>query len=238
MATVKALVNYMQSLLSSVGIESYYCVVEAGTEKVSLNPAYASMNQGNHVILCLPLKGDTTWVECTSQTIPFGFLGDFTDDRYVLACTASGGKLLKTPKLSTQENLQIRNAILTLSKDGNITGSLNTVFKGAQYDTNERMVGKPIAEQQRLLKIAYDIDNINFDQISYLQNKIEKPELTEKLTISIRNYGSINNNRVFLSVNPFNIKETVPEVKNRMMPVYINRGFTDIDTIVYQYQKT
>ena len=65
----KALVNYMKSLLSVAGIESYYCVVQAGTQKKNLDPSFASMNQGNHIILCMPLKGDTTWLECTDQKI-------------------------------------------------------------------------------------------------------------------------------------------------------------------------
>ncbi|MBS1525578.1 MAG: DUF3857 domain-containing protein, partial [Bacteroidetes bacterium] len=60
----KALVNYTKSLLASVGIDSYYCVVKSGSRKVSLEPDFASMNQGDHIILCLPFKNDTTWLEC------------------------------------------------------------------------------------------------------------------------------------------------------------------------------
>lgn len=230
----KALVNYMQSLLNVAGIESYYCVVEAGTEKKSLDPGFASMNQGNHVILCMPLKGDTTWLECTSQKIPFGYLGDFTDDRYVLACTPEGGKLLRTPKLSASQNLQVRVAQLTLSKDGNVTGHVKTVFSGAQYENHEAMVGKPLSEQQKLLKEVYDIDNIDFNQISYLQNKQLKPEATEDIDISIRNYAALNNDKIFLKPNAFNVKSNVSESKNRTLPLYLNRGYTDIDTISYQ----
>ncbi len=230
----KALVNYMQALLNVAGIESYYCVVEAGTEKKSLDPSYASMNQGNHVILCMPLKGDTTWLECTSQKIPFGYLGDFTDDRYVLACTPAGGKLLRTPKLSASQNLQIRQAQLTLSKDGNIDGHVKTIFSGAQYDNHEAIVDKPLTEQQKLLKEAYDIDNINFNQVSYQQNKAIKPEATEDIAISIRNYATLNNDKLFLKPNAFNIKSNVSESRNRTLPLYINRGYTDIDTISYE----
>ena len=91
----KALANYMHSLLKTVDIDSWYCVVQAGREhKESLMSDFTSMNQGNHIILCLPFKNDTTWLECTSQTIPFGFLSDFTDDRNVLACTPEGGKFI------------------------------------------------------------------------------------------------------------------------------------------------
>lgn len=229
----KALVNYMQSLLAVVGIESYYCVVQAGSEKKSLDPTYASMNQGNHVILCMPLKGDTTWLECTSQKIPFGFLSDFTDDRYVLACTPEGGKLLRTPKLTVQNNLQVRQAEFTLTNEGNLTGTLKTVFSGSQYDNHEHIIGKPLLEQEKMLKEAYAIDNINFDKIDYVQKKNIEPELIETLTLNIRAYGAVNNDKIFLPINPFNIQRTIPEVKNRAMPVYINRGYTDLDTIVY-----
>ncbi|RZL44846.1 MAG: DUF3857 domain-containing protein [Pedobacter sp.] len=229
----KALVNYMQSLLTIAGIESYYCVVQAGSEKKNLDPSYASMNQGNHIILCMPLKGDTTWLECTSQKIPFGFLGDFTDDRYVLACTPEGGKLLKTPKYGSQNNLQVRNAHLIIDQTGNLSGSVKTIFSGTQYDNHEEIIDKPFIEQQKLLKEDYNIDHINFEKITYLQDKYVNPNITENLNLTIKNYGVINNNKLFIVLNAFNVKGTIPEVRNRAMPVYINRGYTDIDTIIY-----
>lgn len=230
----KGLVNYMQSLLKVAGIESYYCVVEAGSEKVNLDPNFASMAQGNHIILCLPLKGDTTWLECTNQQIPFGYLGDFTDDRYVLACTATGGQLLKTPKLETAGNLQIRRATLTLGSDGNVTGRVSTTFRGSQYSNNEHLVQKSTVQQQELLKEIYDIDHINFNQVSYRPKKDIQPELIEDLNLEIRNYAAINGDNLFLLPNAFNVKGTIPEVKNRTLPLYINRGFTDLDTLSYQ----
>jgi len=229
----KALVNYMQSLLKAADIESYYCVVEAGSDKKSMDPNYASLVQGNHIILCMPLKGDTTWLECTSQKIPFGFLSDFTDDRIVLACTPHGGKLLHTPKLTTQNNLQVRKSDLTIQPDGNVTGNINTVFSGAQYDNQESIIGKPITEQHKMLKEVYNIDNINFESINYAQKKDINPELTENISINIRNYVPINGNKMFLQLNAFNVKRAVPEIRNRTLPVYINRGYTDEDMITY-----
>lgn len=229
----KALVNYMQSLLSVVGIESYYCVVQAGSIKKDLDPSYASMQQGNHIILCLPLNGDTTWLECTSQKIPFGFLGDFTDDRYVLAWTKDGGKLLKTPKLAAKTNIQLRQAELTLDAQGNVRGNIQTTFTGAQYDNHEHIIGKPLNIQEKLLKEVYAIDNINFDSINYTQQQTTEPTTIEKLSVQLPKYVPLNNGKFFLPVNAFNIKTAVSESKNRLLPLYINRGFTDIDTIVY-----
>ena len=229
----KALVNYMQSLLKAADIDSYYCIVNAGDEKRSLDPTFASMNQANHVILCIPLAGDTTWLECTSQKIPFGFLSNFTDDRLVLACTPSGGKLLRTPKYTAEQNLQKRSANLLLDKNGNVNGEVNTIFKGTQYDNREHLVGKVQREQQKLLKQSYVIDNINFDEISLIERKDELPELQENLILTIRNYGAVNNDKIFFSINPFHLKITVQEVRNRVLPVYINRGYTNEDSITF-----
>jgi hypothetical protein len=229
----KALVNYMQSMLKAVDIESYYCVVEAGSEKISLDPQFADMAQGNHIILCLPLKSDTTWLECTNQQIPFGFLGDFTDDRLVFACTPEGGKMLRTPKLSAQNNLQIRKVNLSLNDDGTALGNMQTVFSGSQYYNHESNIEKSITEQQKALKIWYNLDYIDFKNITYLKDKTDNPKIIEDVKVNIRQYAPVENNKMYLQLNAFNISRNIPEIKVRKLPVYINRGYTDEDTITY-----
>ena len=230
----KGLVNYMQSMLHAVNIDSYYCVVQAGDTKTSIDPNFADMTQGNHIILCMPLKGDTTWLECTNQKIPFGYLGDFTDDRLVFACTPEGGKILRTPKLSAQHNLQYRKANFTVSENGTITGNVNTIFTGAQYDNHESTIGKSIIAQRKTLQSFYNIDNINFDNINYSQDKGLNPQTIENLEISIPNYAAINGNKMFLQPNMLNVSRSIPELKVRSLPVYINRAYTDVDEVVYQ----
>lgn len=229
----KALVNYTQSLLKAVDIPSWYCVVNAGDFKKNMETDFASMNQGNHIILCLPLKNDTTWLECTNQDIPFGFLGSFTDDRTVLACTGEAGKILKTPALTTQMNVQFRKAELNLDKAGNISGKLHTTFAGSQYDNRERMINQPLTEQLKMLKSAYDIDNIDFSELRYQQDKGMNPITTESFDLSIQKYAAQTNNHLYLVLNAFNKKRSVPEVRNRTLPLFINRGYTDIDELIY-----
>ena len=228
----KALVNYMQSLLGVANIESYYCVVEAGDEKTDLIPSFASMEQGNHVILCLPLKGDTTWLECTSQDAPFGHLGSFTDDRWVLACTKDGGKLMKTPKFEALTSLQIRNAKLSLNKSGTVKGAVNTIFKGSQFDNHSYLMSKSVVEREKALKYIYDINNIEFSEIALSANK-DIPLFTEKFIVDIDRYATINNGKLQLSPNMFNIKRSVPSSRNRILPLELKRGYTDIDSIAF-----
>jgi hypothetical protein len=151
----------------------------------------------------------------------------------VLACTTEGGKLLHTPKLTTAENLQIRKANLTVQLDGSVSGKMNTVYAGSQYENQESLIGKSITEQHKLLKEAYNIDNIDFEAVSFAQKKDISPKLTEEVSINIRNYAPVNGNKMFLQLNAFNLRRSIPEIKNRTLPVYINRGYTDEDSIVY-----
>jgi hypothetical protein len=150
-----------------------------------------------------------------------------------LACTAAGGQLLHTPKLSAAQNIQIRNASLNIHPDGNISGKMHTLFSGAQYDNHEVIMGKPATEQQKMLKQSYNIDNIDFNSINYAQQKDINPKLIEDIEINIRNYAPINGSKMFLQLNAFNTRRSIPEIKNRILPVYINRGYTDEDILTY-----
>jgi len=227
----KALVNYMQALLETVGIESYYCIVDAGEEKTDLLPSFASM-QGNHVILCLPLANETFWLECTSQDAPFGYLGSFTDDRWVLACTKEGGKLMKTPKFEAVKSRQTRVSALSLSKDGKLSGTLVTNFDGSQFDNHYFLINKSLTERQKQLKYLYDINNIEFTTIELIANT-EILQFTEKLSVTIASYGVTNNDRISFMPNVFNVRRSVPSVRNRLLPLDLKRGYTDIDSIYF-----
>jgi hypothetical protein len=228
----KALVNYMQSLLQEVGIESYYCVVDAGEDKTDLIPNFASMEQGNHIILCVPLKDENVWLECTSQDAPFNYLGSFTDDRWVLACTKDGGKLLKTPKYEASKSTQNRTSEVLLADDGSIKGTLKTEFAGSQFDNHFFLTKKTPLEREKQLKYLYDINNIEFKAIE-LEANTDLQRFTEKLTFEASNYAKLVNDRISFAPNLFNVKRSVAAVRNRTLAFEIKRGYTDEDRIVF-----
>ncbi|MFV0487100.1 MAG: DUF3857 domain-containing protein, partial [Vibrio fluvialis] len=71
----KALSNYMISLLEAVGIKGYHTVVYGEkSRKVDVEKDFASL-QGNHMIVNVPLEGQTLWLECTNQQTAFNYLG-------------------------------------------------------------------------------------------------------------------------------------------------------------------
>lgn len=230
----KALVNYTQALLKTVNIDSYYCIVEAGSRKQSPLNDFASMNQFDHVILCLPFKNDTTFLECTSQKIPFGFLSDFTDDRTVLACTPEGGKLLHTPKYTAPNNLQQRKATFVLDVQGNLSGQMQTIFKGTQYDNREGIIEEAPKERVKNLQKEYAINNMDIEKVDFKQDKGLQPVTTETIKLNAGEYGSVNDGKITFLANATNRTHNVPrEVRNRRHEVYINRGYTDEDEIIY-----
>lgn len=231
----KALVNYMQALLKAADIESWYCVVQAGSPKVSMQKNFASMEQGNHIILCLPFKNDTTWLECTNQQMPFGFLGDFTDDRLVLACTPQGGKLLHTLKYDEEINHELRKANFSINEDGQLSGDMETVFKGVQYENRESMLLKSQTDRNKDLKNYYPINNLEVESLSYKQDKAIQPAITESIKLTATNYVANSNNNLYFNINAVNRMSNAPRmVRTRFAPLYINEGYVDDDEITYK----
>ncbi len=233
----KALVNYMQALLDVVNIPSFYCVVEAGPSKIDVDPNFANIVDGNHIILCLPFEKDTTWLECTSQQMPFGYLGDFTDDRLVLACTEEGGKILRTSIYSFDKNLQHRQANLALDEKGKLSGNLTTKFSGTQFENHFQNFNKNKDQQIKNLKKWYNINRINFNEISYTLDNETEPILTETIEIDAEGYGILNDQNMTIIANVFNKARSIPAINNRQNPIEIYRGYTDIDEIAISLPK-
>ena len=231
----KALVNYMQSLLDVVDIPSYYCVVEGGSYKRDISPDFANFGDGNHVILCLPFENDTTWLECTNQKIPFGFLGDFTDDRLVIACAQEGGKIMRTPTFSASESVQYREGHFKILTDGSIEGILKTTFKGGQFDNHYSNTYLSRQDQTNNLKDWYNVNQISFKNIDYQTQYDENDALTlyETIDLFIRNYVVNSGTHITFHPNAFNQSSPIPAIRNRSNEVYIQRGYTDIDVIHY-----
>jgi hypothetical protein len=234
----KALVNYTQALLKTVNIDSYYCVVKSGSRKVSMLNDFASMNQGDHVILCIPFKNDTTWLECTNQKIPFGFLGDFTDDRTVLACTPEGGKLMHTPKYTAKANLETRKANFVISDAGELSGDMTTTFKGIQCKNREGLIEESPTERLKQIQYIYPINNMAIEKLEYKQDKSQEPVIIENIKFKARDFASANDGKIYFSLNLAKRVSNAPrEIKNRVNAVDINRGYTDEDEINYTLPK-
>ncbi|GAB3230790.1 DUF3857 domain-containing protein [Algoriphagus aestuariicola] len=104
----KGLTNLMKAMLDAADIPSNYTLVFAGSDAEDIEVDLPS-NQFNHVILQVPTSSHPIWLECTSNLLPAGYLGDFTKNRHVLVTSKGGGNLTKTPSYDTEEWNEIRS---------------------------------------------------------------------------------------------------------------------------------
>ncbi|MCF7569543.1 DUF3857 domain-containing protein [Sabulilitoribacter arenilitoris] len=230
----KGLTNYTQSLLSIAGVKSYYTVVEAGKEIIDFDTDFASLEQGNHIILGIPNNDEMIWLDCTSQIHPFGFIGDFTDDRKVLVIKQDYSEILKTINYPDSINYQFTKADIKLSVDGSINSEVTIKTKGVQYDNRfyiERKSKKDIDEYYK--EYWGNVNNLEINDYSF-ENDKEDVEFTEKIKSRAQNYGSINGDRLIFAPNAFNKNSFIPNrYRNRKLPVEIQRGYLDEDSFSY-----
>jgi hypothetical protein len=233
----KGLTNYTKALLDAVGVKSYFTLVYA-QQKRNIVKDFSSM-QGNHAILNIPNNGNDIWLECTSQTIPFGFLGDFTDDRDVLVITPEGGIIKRTPAYFNEDNLQTIDGSIQLYEDGSVKASLERVSHGIQYDQKSRydsMSEEDLKKHYKTKDWSYN-NNLEINSVA-LENDKDSVVFSEKMKTSITDYATINENDYLFRVNMFNRDTNVPKrYRDRTLPLKISRGYQDIDQYSYVIPK-
>ncbi len=230
----KALSNYMMSILKYAGIKSYYTLVNAGSHNYYFDPDFVH-DPFNHIILCVPLKNDTVWLECTSQTMPCGFLGDFTDNRPVLLITENGGVLTKTPNYTKEQNLISRNALVEVNGNGTCSATLTSNYSGLKYDNKHNLSIQDKEEQLKILYKDLNIPNFKITGFTVQSTKNKAPRLTEEVRLELNNYASKSGSRLFLPVNIASNWTYVPkEVIGRKFDVYKKTEGRYMDTIRYK----
>lgn len=231
----KALSNYMYSLLKEVGIKSHYTIVRAG-EGESYMVKDFTYDPFNHIILCVPLQKDTVWLECTNQTVPAGYLGDFTDNRYVLLVDEAGGKLVKTPRYTMAQNLQVRHAAGKIDASGLLTVEFNSSYKALQQETKHSVFTQLNREKQmEYFKKQIDLPHYDVTNFSFSEDKQALPTLKEQLNVTANNYASITGKRMFVVPNIISRLYTkLKPAETRKYPISLGMDYVDIDTTVIE----
>jgi len=229
----KALTNYTKSLMDVADVESYYTAVYADDPKLNMEKDVISV-QGNHVILNLPTDTGDIWLECTSQTVPFGYQGTFTDDRDVLVITPDGGQIKHTGIYQDNNSYQKTVANYKLTPDGNLEGNVKISTSGIQYRKHFHLEKKP----ERDINIHYKsdywpyINNLTIDNYTFSNNK-DSIIFNENLKIKVIDYSTFSGDRMLFILNAFNRVSSVPKrYRNRKLPLEIVRGFIDNDAFV------
>lgn len=228
----KALTNYMYSLLKEAGIKSNYTLVKSGEGKTFFINNFPSL-QFSHAILSVPMQNDTLWLECTSQTLPAGYLSGFTSDRYALMIDENGGTLVKTPRYGIGDNIQIRRIKAAISPEGQLTTDVVTVYKARQQDELHQLI-KGHSKEKVSERLKDEIDLPNYDVVSfdYKEDPSVLPSITEDLRITSNNYAQVTGKRLFVCPNLLskNHSKLIYD-STRKFDIDITYAYTDIDTV-------
>ena len=228
----KALSNYTQACLTAVGVTSYPALINAYYNSEPVDPSFPN-NGFNHVILCIPGKPDTCWLECTSNSNDFGILGSFTENRYALLLTPDGGVLVPTPKSFPLENCFHASTKVMLSEDasGESTSCIKT---SGEYKQD----------------IIHYVNEKKDDQKEYLVSTLGfiQPDVYELTSDKKKDSSEIDFNLVLDKVPDFTAGSKMflhpriykmwdykmPDDDERTMPYYFEYPFVKTDTTVYQ----
>lgn len=229
----KALSFYTQSLLKSVGVNSHYTWVSAGNNPPQVDPDFPN-DTFNHIILCVPNKGDTLWLECTNQVMPFGFLGDFTSDRDVFLITDDGGKIVKTPSYDHNDNFQTIKSEVELFEDGNANIKSNVLYSGLTYDSKIGVLNGGKERQKKWLENNIKISSFILEEFKFKNNKDLIPTAELEARLVARNLTSQSGSRYFLQPNLMNKNVFIPNKdSDRRRQINISYDVSETDSIYY-----
>ena len=232
----KALSNYMVSMLKAIGIKSHYALINAGPDAPALHVDFVS-SQFNHAVVAVPNGADTLWLECTSQTNPFGYAGLFTGDRKALLITENGAKIANSPRYRAEDNIQACSANVTLDISGNAKANVKTIYKGLQYENSnlDAILANPYDQQKKWVLENTRIPSFDVIAFSMSNHKHKIPSATVELNLHLTRFANTSGKRIFLTPNLMNRNMYVPPpVDQRKSEVVRKLAFIDIDTIRYQ----
>lgn len=227
----KALSNFMYALLKEAGIRSLYTVISGDVDNDYLLTDLPC-SQFNHIILFVPDGKDTTWLECTSQTVATGYLGSFTSNRYAVAVDENGGALVHTPKYGYKENQEIRNISASIDENGHLNASITTQYKAEQQDRVHSIInGLSKDKLMEFLKEDIDLPTYDINSFEYAEEKSALPVVKEKLNLVADNYASVSGKRFFVMPNIMTrAQRKLKADEARVNDIVLDFEFTDIDT--------
>ncbi|HEV2481533.1 MAG TPA: transglutaminase-like domain-containing protein [Puia sp.] len=199
----KALSNYMVALLKEAGIRAYPVLIRGGAGQPSVDTGFACV-QFNHEIAVAFTGKDTVWLECTSSSLPAGYLGSFTADREGLLLDENGGHLIHTPVYGAGDNRLIRWVKGSIDDQGDLQASLQTIYSGLDQDyvqyTLNNSTKKELLDERRE---ALGLNNCVLGNLRDSSWQSTVPVLDEQMHLTADQYATLAGNRLLIVYSAF-----------------------------------
>lgn len=231
----KALTTYMKAMLKSTGIESFCTIIKAGEMDKEIDINLPSQ-QFNHMILMIPSEKDTIWLENTSSTLPFNYLGTFTQNRYALVINGENSHLVKTPELSIDDVLVERNYNFLIRNNLEVKIDLDLILRGNSFENFRHFISQKDKESENdEINRLHGIENFiigNWNIIDFHRDSTSLNIDIDGISTSVlREIGE------FKVINPLRIELPIFEKpKERKLEVVINVPINRSDKSIYDLQ--
>lgn len=225
----KGLSNYMKAMLQAVGISSCYTVIS--TENARLIPDFSGAQQMNHVILQVPLPGDTLWLECTNPLLPFGYVHEAIAGHDALLIKETGGEVYRLPSYPDSLSRESYCTEIILDESGKASAKVNRTAWLNQYESLFGFGQKSIAEQTDFLRRELSLAQAVVNNCEWKEKKEAFPSVSVSYDLVSDRYGTRTGNRLFIPVNVFRKGFGVLKEKERIHDICIESGYLDSDSL-------
>ena len=212
----KALTNYMKALLAEADIESFCVDVYADETPVAIIEDFPSQ-QFNHVILAVPTESDTLWLETTSNTNPFGYLGTFTQNRKALLVNQSNSQIINIPPLAQSQVTRNMRMNGQINSKNDIKAQMEITFRGDDFETilyYMKAGSMSDAQNYILARLPYRESTI----IDIKQQSRDTPEIDVLVEIDLSEQGQVFGNAKVMKLPSFDIPR-FERPENRQAPL-------------------
>lgn len=230
----KGLTNLMKAMLSSVGIESRYCLIELDATEKDLYPDFPSFYQLNHVILMVPQRNDSIWLECTSQTLPFGYIHQNIAGHNAIVVSDKGGQMVRLPAYTDKQNRTESMMTVAVSEEGSATGKVAFVEYLDGYEST--VPGFRSNDKERILR--YLNGNIKLPQVkigkfTIIEDKSSFPSSRIDADFEASDFANRTGSRLFIPACPFaKLSFNVLTASTRNLDIALKTGFSQSDTVI------
>ena len=221
----------MQAMLAAVNIPSEYAIIHSSKKRMFYD--FSTPTQADHVVLMVPLKNDSLWLECTNRDLPFGYVHDGMAGHDVLLVSGEQSAICTIPETPDSLNTETNVISLRLMPDATAISSIKHVYKNHEMEDAIRFVlYKP--ENERINDLAESL-SVNKAQISNIKtdyHKSEYPEITISYDMTAEKFANVTGSRMFVTLNPFrNIWSRIFSASTRKLPIHVQSPVRQTDSI-------
>jgi hypothetical protein len=231
----KALTIYMKALLAEAGIPSYYTLIRSGDIPRKIIKEVPNQ-MFNHVILGVPLDGDTLYLENTSTSYPMGFIGTSLQNREAFWVDKDRSKFVQIPALKPSDNLVVRKQQISVEEDGAGEAKVSLSAGGEVFELlNYLEKNLPIEKYKDFLEDYVELSGHTVNDFSIKERDRDDYTIEISMECNLSNLARKVGKLLVLQPTLFSLPEA-EESDDRLRNLYFPTTIFRIDTTVYMLE--